>query len=306
MGLAEEARQESVQAKPPIIETIGEVLRHRPLLQLSGILGPGILWLTLFFLFPLCIVLAYSFAMRGTYGQIVWHFTLENYRRFFDWLYIRTFLLSIWLSVLATVICLIIGYPFAFVMARAPRRWRNALMLLVMIPFWTNFLVRTYAIMFLLRNEGLINTALQWLGVINRPIPMLFTPFAVVLGLVYGYLPFMILPIYASIEKFDFTLAEAAQDLGADAWHVFWEILWPLTLPGTIAGSILVFIPSVGTFVTSDLLGGGKVVMIGNLIQQQFLTVRHWPFGSAISLILMAIVLIATLIYFRSGEDRPI
>jgi spermidine/putrescine transport system permease protein len=213
---------------------------------------------------------------------------------------------SVWLALLTTVICLVVGYPFAFVIARSPRRWRNALLVLVLIPFWTNFLVRTYAIMLLLRADGLINNALQWLGLIDRPLSLLFTPFAVVLGLVYGYLPFMILPIYASIEKFDFTLVEAAQDLGANAWHVFWRVLLPLTLPGVLAGSILVFIPSVGAFVTPDLLGGGKVVMIANLINQQFLTVRHWPFGSAISFVLMAIVLAATMLYFRIGETRRI
>ncbi|MBO9405327.1 MAG: ABC transporter permease, partial [Thermomicrobium sp.] len=240
------------------------------------------------------------------YGAVAWAFTLENYARLFDWLYIRVFLVSVWLALLTTVICLVIGYPFAFVIARSPRRWRNALLVLVLIPFWTNFLVRTYAIMLLLRADGLINNALQWLGLIDRPLSLLFTPFAVVLGLVYGYLPFMILPIYASIEKFDFTLVEAAQDLGANAWHVFWRVLLPLTLPGVLAGSILVFIPSVGAFVTPDLLGGGKVVMIANLINQQFLTVRHWPFGSAISFVLMAIVLAATMLYFRIGETRRI
>lgn len=191
-------------------------------------------------------------------------------------------------------------------MARVPRRWRNALLVLVMVPFWTNFLVRTYAIMLLLRNEGLINSALRWLGIVEQPVTMLFTTFAVVLGLVYGYLPFMILPLYASIEKFDFTLVEAAQDLGANTWQVFTRVMLPLTMPGVVAGSILVFIPSVGAFVTPDLLGGGKVVMIGNLIQQQFLTVRHWPFGSAVSFVLMAVVLISTMAYFRVGGERRV
>jgi spermidine/putrescine transport system permease protein len=287
-------------------ERASERIRQSERVRALFLAGPGGLWLLLFFLLPTAIVFAYSFARRGPYGAVAWAFTLENYARLFDWLYIRVFLMSVWLALLTTVICLVIGYPFAFVIARSSRRWRNALLVLVLIPFWTNFLVRTYAIMLLLRADGLINNALQWLGLIDRPLSLLFTPFAVVLGLVYGYLPFMILPIYASIEKFDFTLVEAAQDLGANAWHVFWRVLLPLTLPGVLAGSILVFIPSVGAFVTSDLLGGGKVVMIANLINQQFLTVRHWPFGSAISFVLMAIVLAATMLYFRIGETRRI
>jgi spermidine/putrescine transport system permease protein len=287
-------------------ERASERIRQSERVRALFLAGPGGLWLLLFFLLPTAIVFAYSFARRGPYGAVAWAFTLENYARLLDWLYIRVFLMSVWLALLTTVICLVIGYPFAFVIARSPRRWRNALLVLVLIPFWTNFLVRTYAIMLLLRADGLINNALQWLGLIDRPLSLLFTPFAVVLGLVYGYLPFMILPIYASIEKFDFTLVEAAQDLGANAWHVFWRVLLPLTLPGVLAGSILVFIPSVGAFVTPDLLGGGKVVMIANLINQQFLTVRHWPFGSAISFVLMAIVLAATMLYFRIGETRRI
>lgn len=305
MALAERVERQPGKVAEVVARLLDRI-RGNARARLSVLLGPGAFWLIVFFLVPLGVVFGYSFASRGPYGQVIWRLTLENYVRFFDWLYIRVFLVSIWIALLTTVICLVIGYPFAFVMARVPRRWRNALLILVMVPFWTNFLVRTYAIMLLLRNEGLINSALQWLGVIQQPITMLFTTFAVVLGLVYGYLPFMILPLYASIEKFDFTLVEAAQDLGANAWHVFVRVMLPLTMPGVVAGSILVFIPSVGAFVTPDLLGGGKVVMIGNLIQQQFLTVRHWPFGSAISFVLMAVVLASTMLYFRAGGERRI
>lgn len=273
-------------------------------MQLGTLLGPGAFWLVVFFLIPTLVVFAYSFATRGPYGTINWVFTLENYRLFADWLYIRIFLFSVLIAIITTAICLVIGYPFAYVMSRAPRRVRNGLLVLVMVPFWTDFLVRTYAIMLLLRSEGLINNLLRWLGIINEPLNLLYTPGAVILGLVYGYLPFMILPLYASIEKFDFSLVEAAQDLGANSTRVFLRVLLPLTLPGVVAGSILVFIPSVGAFVTPDLLGGGKVVMIGNLIQQQFLTSRNWPFGSAISFVLMGIVLVSTLVYFRSGGER--
>jgi len=287
-------------------DRLRRAIRTRTGLQLSGLLGPGAFWLIVFFLVPLAVVFAHSFATRGPYGTIRWTLTLANYRQFADWLYIKVFLFSLLIAVLTTVICLLVGYPFAYVMSRAPRRWRNALLILVMVPFWTNFLVRTYAIMLLLRSEGLVNSFLRSIGLIDQPLNLLYTPGAVVLGLVYGYLPFMILPLYASIEKFDFSLVEAAQDLGASARRVFLRVMLPLTMPGVVAGSILVFIPSVGAFVTPDLLGGGKVVMIGNLIQQQFLTARHWPFGSAISFVLMAIVLASTLAYFRSGGERAV
>lgn len=290
--------------EPDLGGRVLQSIRRRPGLQLGTLLGPGAFWLVVFFLIPTLVVFAYSFATRGPYGTINWVFTLENYRLFADWLYIRIFLFSVLIAIITTAICLVIGYPFAYVMSRAPRRVRNGLLVLVMVPFWTDFLVRTYAIMLLLRSEGLINNLLRWLGIINEPLNLLYTPGAVILGLVYGYLPFMILPLYASIEKFDFSLVEAAQDLGANSTRVFLRVLLPLTLPGVVAGSILVFIPSVGAFVTPDLLGGGKVVMIGNLIQQQFLTSRNWPFGSAISFVLMGIVLVSTLVYFRSGGER--
>lgn len=294
------------EQRRPLGARLVDAVRRRQGLQLGALLGPGAFWLLVFFLLPLAVVFAYSFATRGPYGTIRWVITLENYRLFFDWLYIKVFLFSLWIAILTTVLCLVIGYPFAYVMSRASRRWRNALLVLVMVPFWTNFLVRTYAIMLLLRSEGLINSVLRSLGLIDQPLNLLFTPGAVILGLVYGYLPFMILPLYASIEKFDFSLVEAAQDLGASGRRVFLRVMLPLTMPGVVAGSILVFIPTIGAFVTPDLLGGGKVVMIGNLIQQQFLTARHWPFGSAISFVLMAVVLASTLVYFRSGGERTV
>lgn len=201
-----------------------------------------------------------------------------------------------------TLLCLLIAYPFAYYIARLENsRTRNLLLVFVMIPFWTNFLIRTYAWRVILGNEGPINTALGWLGVINEPLPMLFSPFAVMVGLLYGYLPFMVLPLYAAIDRIDFSLVEAAQDLYASGWQAFRKIVFPLSLPGVIAGSILVFIPSLGAFVTPDLLGGAKTVMIGNLIQSQFLTARDWPFGSSFSVLLMLVVMVATVIYFRQG-----
>jgi spermidine/putrescine transport system permease protein len=266
------------------------------------LIGPASIYLLFFFVIPLGIVLLYSFLKRGAYGQLIWEFTLSNYVRVFDPLYLSIFWRSVLLALAATVGSLLLAYPFAYYIARRPSaRTRNLLLVLVMIPFWTNFLIRTYAWRVILGGDGPINSFLLWTGLIKEPLTLLFTDTAVLLGLVYGYLPFMVLPLYAAIERLDFSLMEAANDLYANGWNAFRKVLLPLSMPGVIAGSILVFIPSLGAFVTPDLLGGAKTVMIGNLIQGQFLTARDWPFGSAISMILMAAVLGATLIYFRQG-----
>lgn len=280
-----------------------DAFRRSKSLQVTGLIAPAAFWLTVFFLAPLAIMLAYSFARRGIYGGVVWELNVEQYLRFVDPLYLQIFWRSAWIAILTTVVCLLVGYPFAFFIARQPSSRRNPLLLLIMIPFWTNFLIRTYAWILILRTEGLVNTVLTTLGLINEPLTLLYTEGAVVLGLVYGYLPFMVLPLYASIEKFDFSLVEAAFDLGANEVRAFWRVVLPQTMPGVIAGCILVFIPSIGAFVTPDILGGAKTVMIGNLVQQQFLTSRDWPFGSAISFILMVIVSLAIVVYFRTTEE---
>ena len=266
-------------------------------------LFPATAWLLLFFIVPLLIVLLYSFLERGTYGGITWEFTLRNYQRVTSGLYLGVVWRSIWLALITTVACLLIGYPLAFFIATSSSRWRNALLLLVIIPFWTNFLVRTYAWIVLLRTEGVFNVALQSMQLIDEPLTLLFTPFAVTIGLIYGYLPFMILPLYATMERFNFSLVEAAQDLGANDLRTFFRVVLPLTMRGVIAGSLLVFIPAVGAFVTPDILGGAKTLMVGNLIQNQFLKARNWPFGSALSMLLMAVVLVPVLIYFRTSEE---
>jgi spermidine/putrescine transport system permease protein len=262
--------------------------------------------LFLFFLVPLALVLAVSFLSRGTYGGIEWIATLENYTSIADPLYLRIFWRSLWMAVLTTLICLALGFPLAYVIARAPRRWQGALLLLVIIPFWTNFLVRTYAWMFILRTEGLLNTTLAGLGLIHEPLTILFTDTAVLIGLVYGYLPFMVLPLYAALERMDPSLIEAAWDLYAKPFQVFTRIVLPLVKPGVVAGCMLVFIPSLGAYVTPDLLGGARTLMIGNLIQHQYLVVRDWPFGSALSFVLMAGVLAAVLYYLRTGGARSL
>jgi spermidine/putrescine transport system permease protein len=280
----------------PPIET-----RKRTTLLL--LLLPATLWLIVFFVLPVLIVLIYSFLERGTYGGVAWDFTLRNYQRLINPLYLNVFLRSVGLAAFTTIACLLIGYPLAFFMTTRPPRWRNFLLFLVIIPFWTNFLVRTYAWIVILRSEGVVNSLLQSLRLIEEPLNLLFTPFAVIIGLIYGYLPFMILPLYASLERFNFSLVEAAHDLGANDFRTFKRVIFPLTLKGIIAGSILVFIPALGAFITPDILGGAKTLMVGNVIQNQFLQARHWPFGSALSMILMLLVIVPVMIYFRTGEN---
>jgi spermidine/putrescine transport system permease protein len=278
-------------------------MRRSKRVQILSLLSPSAAYLLIFFLLPLVIVLLVSLGKRGPMGQVVYDWNLDNYTRFVDHIYFKIFIRSVWIATANTVLCLIFGYPFAYFIARTARRWRNVLLLLVMVPFWTNFLVRTYAWMVILRDKGLINSLLILTGVITEPLPLLFNQNAVILGLFYGYLPFMVLPLYASIEKLDFSLVEAAQDLGANTLTAFRRIVLPLTMPGIVAGAIITFIPSIGAYITPDLLGGAKSMMIGNLLQQQFLEVRDWPFGSAVGFILMVTVLLATLVYFRTGGE---
>ena len=277
-------------------------LQRRPAARAWSLLGPGMLWLVLFFLVPLLIMAAYSLMPRGTYGGVQPGFTLQHYRRFFDPLYLAILQRTLVWSLVCTAVCLLLGYPVAYLVARAGR-WRAVLLFLVVLPFWTSFLVRTFAMIFLLRDSGLVNTVLLRLGLIDAPLTLLYTPFAVLLGLVYGFLPFMILPIYASLEKLDPTLLEAAETLGATPLAGFRRITLPLSLPGVVAGCFLVFIPAMGSFLTSDLLGGAKQLMIGNLIQNQFAAARNWPFGSAASFVVTALVLVAVTVYLR-GRDR--
>jgi spermidine/putrescine transport system permease protein len=272
--------------------------------RVPWLIVPPAVALVLFFLVPLAVVFVVSFASRGTYGMVQWTATLANYTSIADPLYLRIFWRSIWMAALTTLLCLILGFPLAYVIARAPRRWQSVLLLLIIIPFWTNFLVRTYAWMFILRTEGLLNTWLLGTGIIERPLNLLFNDTAIVLGLVYGYLPFMVLPIYAALERLDRSLVEAAWDLYASPWKIFTRVILPLAKPGVVAGCLLVFIPTLGAYVTPDLLGGAKNMMIGNLIQLQYLVVRDWPFGSALSFVLMAGVLLAVFYYVRTGAAK--
>jgi spermidine/putrescine transport system permease protein len=273
-------------------------LARRPALGTATLLAPGGLWLVLFFVVPMLLMLGASVMQRGTYGGVEPGFTLEHYRRFLDPLYLQVLWRTIVWAALATVACLLLGFPVAWVIA-ASRRHRSLLLFLVVLPFWTSFLVRTFAMIFLLRDTGVINSALLALGVIREPIALLYTPFAVLSGLVYGFLPFMVLPIYASLEKLDPALLEAAEVLGARPLERLARVAIPLARPGIIAGSLLVFVPAMGSFLTSDLLGGAKQVMIGNLVQNQFTTARNWPFGAAASFGVMAVVLVAVMVSLR-------
>ena len=268
------------------------------------LLTPGVLWSVAFLFIPLIVVGVISFATRGTYGGVIWQFNLENYRDLWHVVYARIFGQSLVLAFLTTAICLVMGFPLAYYIARLSPRWQAVWLMLIMIPFWTNFLVRTYAWMFILRTEGLLNTLLLGLGVITTPLDLLYTDKAVLIGLVYGYLPFMVLPLYATLERLDPALVEAAKDLYANQWSVFQRVIVPLAKPGIIAGCLLVFIPSLGAFITPDLLGGARNMMVGNLIQHEYLVARDWPLGSAISLILLIVVIAAVIAYFFVESTR--
>ena len=257
----------------------------------------------LLFLVPMAIVLAYSLLSRGIYGGVERPWTIESYGRLFDPLYGGILWRSFWISGLSTLVCLLLGFPMAMFIARSGAR-RNLYLNLVILPFWTSFLVRTYAWMFLLRDTGLINTVLQSLGIIHEPLPLLYNDGAVILGLVYGYLPFMVLPLYTTLEKLDKSLLEASADLGATPWVTLTRIIIPLSAPGIRAGSILVFITCLGAYLTPDLLGGSKTVMIGNVIQNQFTSARDWPFGAAASLALMALVMVLLIVVLRRDKEQ--
>jgi len=267
---------------------------------------PGALWLAAFFVIPLAIVLLVSFASRGTYGGVEWTFTLENYRHLLEARYLWIYLRSFALAAATTLLCLLLGFPLAYYIARLPASRQGLWILLLMVPFWTNFLVRTYAMMFVLGTQGPLNVLLLKVELIQQPLEILYSDTAVLIGLVYGYLPFIVLPLYAVLSRLDFSVVEAARDLYASGPAVFWHVLVPLAKPGIVAGSILVFIPSIGAYVTPDLLGGAKSMMLGNLIQHEYLVVRDWPLGSAISFLLMAIVLAGAWLYRRlelAGND---
>lgn len=255
-------------------------------------MAPGLLWLGLLMVVPCALIFVLIFFERGIYGGIDWAApTLDNIRRAFEPLYLSIFLDSGLVALSATLIALLIGYPAAYAIAKAPPSWQTALLFLAILPFWTNYLIRTYAWIVLLNPAGLINAALIGTGLRTEPLTLLYTKSAVVLGLVYSYTPFVILAIYSALQRLDPTYAEASRDLGAGPVQTFLRITLPLTAPGVAAGAVFVFVLSIGNFVTPDLLGGGKFQMVGNLIYDQFLSARDWPFGAALSALLIALMM---------------
>ncbi len=295
----------------PAAATLAPVPESGPSLGYKGLILPLLLpaWAIIGVLMvaPVVLVVIYSVLTKDFRGGVVWEPSLAAYDQFFldrglfgdgpprlEWTYIGIFWRSIWQAGLATLLCLAIGFPTAWFIATRPARTRGAWLFLVTIPYWVNLLIRTVSLRFILRDTGPLNQALMGMGLIDTPLPIVNTDFAVQIGLVYSYLPFMILPIYAAVERFDFALAEAAADLGANRWTILREVVLPAVRPGIVAGCLLVLVPSLGAFLTPDLLGGAKTFMIGSLIDEQFKGSQgNWPFGSAVAVILMTLVLIA-------------
>jgi len=263
---------------------------------------PVTVWLWLWVLLPTLMVLAVSFATREPDQLVDWTFSLDSYRRLLDPLYLQVFWDSFWLAGITAIICLLVGFPFAWWLARLTPRWRALALFLIIIPFWTNSLIRTYAIKLILGKQGIINTVLKSIGLIEAPLDMLYTPGAVICGLVYILFPFMVLPLYSNLEKLDDSLMEAARDLGATRLQVLRKIIIPLTMPGIVAGTLIVFLPAMGMFYISDLLGGAKNLLLGNIIKNQFLSSMDWPFGSAISIAMILLMGLLMLAYFQASR----
>ncbi len=259
-------------------------------------------WLALFVLLPNIMIIATSFLTRDEANLIELTFTLDNYARLFDALYFKVLSHSFYMAAIATLLCLVIGYPFAYIIAKMPPKWHPFMLFLVIVPFWTNSLIRTYGLKIVIGTQGVLNKSLLALDIIDKPIRLMYTETAVMIGLVYVLLPFMILPLYSAIEKLDHTYLEAARDLGANKIQSFVRIVLPLTLPGIIGGSLLVFLPALGMFYVSDLLGGAKNLLIGNVIKSQVLNIRDWPFGAATSIALTIAMAVMLYAYYRAAK----
>jgi len=259
-------------------------------------------WLTLFVLVPNLMIIGTSFLTRDEANLIEMTFTLDNYIRLMDPLYAKVLWHSFYMAIIATLLCLVIGYPFAYIVAKMPEKWRPIMLFLVIVPFWTNSLIRTYGLKIVLGTQGVLNKSLMAMEIIDKPIRLMYTESAVMIGLVYILLPFMILPLYSAIEKLDHTYLEAAKDLGANKLQTFTKVILPLTMPGIIGGCLLVLLPALGMFYISDLLGGAKNLLIGNVIKSQVLNARDWPFGAATSIALTIAMAIMLYAYYRAGK----
>lgn len=266
--------------------------RCRALIGRAAFAGPGLVYVTAFMTVPLLLIACYTVLTRGRFGGVSWEFTLDNFAKAINPTYLSILGDSLVIAAITTALALILGYPTAYGISRLPRQWRTVALVLVVLPFWSNFLIRTYAWIVLLNSQGPLNGALVSLGVIGAPLDLLYNRGAVVTGLLYAYLPLVVLPVYAAIERVDPQLQEAARNLGASKARTFWDITLPLTLPGAMIGAIFVFVPSMGNFVVPELLGGGKTVMVGNLIRDQFLEARNWPFGAVLALSVVAFLVL--------------
>lgn len=264
---------------------------------------PVIIYAIFLIALPLLYILFLSFLKNDYYGGIINQFTLQNYISIFDWVYIKVFLKSFLIALITTIICIIISYPFAIYISEKKSYVQKILTTMVIIPFLTNSLIRMYGWIVLLRKEGIINSFLEFSNIINKPLSLMYNDFGIIIGMVYTLLPFMILPLYSSISKVDRSLIEAARDLGANNFEIFTKIILPLTIPGLFNGTLMVFIPTIGYFFVSDILGGGKLMLLGNLIKNQFLTARNWPFGAAVSILLILITFIFVKIYKKIGGN---
>ncbi len=261
-------------------------------------------WLVIFALLPFCMIGMASFLTHDEKHLLEWPMTLLNYMQLNDSIYLKIFRQSFYLASVCTLICLILGYPFAFMIARIEGRLKNILILLIIIPFWTSSLIRTYSMITMLKPKGIINAILMMLGIIDQPLQILFTDTAVIIGSVYNLLPFMILPLLTNIERLDNQLIDAARDLGANRFTTFRKIILPLTMPGIVSGCLLVFLPAMTIFYIPDLLGGAKTILLGNLIQNQFLIAQNWPLGSAISVVFTLFLIVLLWIYWRGTQGR--
>ncbi|EGQ9920878.1 TPA: spermidine/putrescine ABC transporter permease PotB [Vibrio parahaemolyticus] len=259
-------------------------------------------WLTLFVLVPNLMIIGTSFLTRDEANLIELTFTFDNYLRLLDPLYAKVLVHSFYMAIIATLLCLIIGYPFAYIVAKMPEKWRPFMLFLVIVPFWTNSLIRTYGLKIVLGTQGILNKSLMAMDIIDKPLRLMYTETAVMIGLVYILLPFMILPLYSAIEKLDNTYIEAAKDLGASKLQTITKVILPLTMPGIIGGCLLVLLPALGMFYISDLLGGAKNLLIGNVIKSQVLNARDWPFGAATSIALTIAMAIMLYAYYRAGK----
>lgn len=294
--------------------------RRRRHAQLGILLGPVSVFLAVFFLCPLAIMMIYSMLAPGLYGGAEWVFYPDNFGRIlgfanpeyevFDPVYLSIFLRSLRIALITVVVTLAVCYPAAFQVSRLPERWKTFALFLITLPFFASLIVRLFVWVLILKKTGFANMVLQALGIVSQPVDLIYTEGAIILGMVYIFIPFMFLPVYASVEKLDWSLVRASQDLGANGFQTFRRVIFPLTLPGVIGGSIIVFIPALGNFIVPAVLGGAKVMMLGNLIEQQFLSARNWPFGAALAMLVMAAVLSILFFYIRfdvrRGDDAPI